>query len=225
MIPLLFLLTLSPGETLVYEAKFAFISLGSMELSIDDSIMYDERPCYVLRSVLNSNPGLSWLFTLNDTITVYSQAENLIPLAYEESIHESNYTSFSSVIFDHDGLQAWCEDTLPFPISPETRDMVSFWYYLRTIPLIVDDTIRLEVYASMETHTIECPIIKKEVIETSLGEFNTILVAPQTEGKGVFGSSGSMDIWYSDDTDRYPVRIKARMKTGSILFTLREVTY
>jgi hypothetical protein len=225
MIPLLFLLTLSPGETLVYEAKFAFISLGSMELSIEDTVMYNETSCYVLRSILASNPSLNWLFSLNDTITVHSRTEDLIPLVYEENIHESNYTSVSKVIFDHDGLQAWCEDTTSISIAPETRDMVSFWYYLRTIPLVVADTIRLDVYASMENHTIECPVVKKEVIETSLGEFNTILVAPQTEGKGVFGSSGSMDIWYSDDNDRYPVRIKARMKTGSILFTLKEVVH
>jgi hypothetical protein len=225
MIPLLFILTFSPGETLVYEAKFAFISLGSMKLSIDDSVTYNEIPCYILHAVLSSNPDLSWLFTLNDTITVYSDTSSLIPRTYEERIHESNYTSSLRVIFDHEGLQAWCDDTLAITISPETRDMVSFWYYLRTIPLIVDDTIRLDVYASMETHTIDCPVVKKEVINTPLGEFNTIQVAPQTEGKGIFGSSGSMDIWYSDDSERFPVRIKARMKTGSIVFTLKEVVY
>jgi len=225
MIALLFLLTLSPGETLVYEAKFAFISLGSMELSINDSIIHNDTPCYILRSVLNSNPGLSWLFTLNDTITVYSRTDDLIPVVYEESIHESNYSSHSKIIFDHERSVALYDDTISVPISSETRDMVSFWYYLRTIPLVVDDTVRLDVYASQENHTIDCPVVKKEVIETSLGKFNTVLISPQTEGKGVFGSSGSMDIWYSDDSDRYPVRIKARMKTGSILFTLKEVMH
>lgn len=225
MIALLFLLALSPGEKLVYEAKFAFISLGTMELAIDDSISYNETPCYVLYSILNSNPSLSWLFTLNDTITVYSQIDGLIPLVYEESIHESNYSSSSKILFDHSASFATCDDTITIAISTDTRDMVSFWYYLRTIPLILDDTVHLDVYASMENHTIECPVIKKEVIKTSLGEFNTILVSPKTEGKGVFGSSGSMDIWYSDDSNRFPVRIKARMKTGSILFTLKEVVY
>jgi hypothetical protein len=225
MITLLFLLTLCPGEKLVYEAKFAFISLGTMELAIDDTISYNETPCYVLYSILNSNPSLSWLFTLNDTITVYSQTDGLIPLVYEENIHESNYKSSSKIEFDHTALIATCDDTMSIEISTDTRDMVSFWYYLRTIPLIVGDTVRLDVYASMENHIIECPVVKKEVIETSLGEFNTILVSPKTEGKGVFGSSGSMDIWYSDDSNRFPVRIKARMKTGSILFTLKEVVY
>jgi hypothetical protein len=225
MIWLTLLFALSPGETLVYEAKFAFLSIGSMVLSIDESTTYDDMQCYLLRSELNSNPRLNWLFTLNDTILVYSTVDDIIPLYYEEYIHESNHSSFAKITFDHDSLLAWYDDTTVISILPRTRDILSFWYFLRTIPMDVNDTLRLTIHASMENHVIECPVVKKEIIETPLGQFNTLLVSPQTEGKGIFGSGGGMDIWYSDDTNRYPVQIKARMKTGCLLFKLKEVRY
>lgn len=225
MIWLALLLALSPGETLVYEAKFAFFSIGTMVLSIDGSITYNGTQCYLLRSELNSNPSLNWLFTLNDTILVYSTVDDLIPLCYEESIHESNHRSHAKVTFDHDSLLAWYDDTTAISILPGTRDMLSFWYFLRTTPMDVDDTLHLTIHASMENHTIDCPVVKREIISTPLGEFNTLLVSPWTEGKGIFGSGGGMDIWYSDDINRYPVQIKARMKTGCILFKLKEVRY
>jgi hypothetical protein len=62
------------------------------------------------------------------------------------------------------------------------------------------------------------------MIKTPAGEFNTVVVQPQTEGKGIFGAKGGMEIWYSE-TGRIPVQIRASMKFGSVLFKLREVKH
>jgi len=215
----------SPGETLVYEAKFSFITLGSMVLTIDDTLEYAGTRCYFLRSELNSHASLNWLFTLHDTIEVITTVSDLTPLRYEERIHESNHYNHSCIDFDHDSLIARYDDTTWIAIESGTRDMLSFWYHLRTIPLAINDTLSFHIHASMENHLIDCPVVEREVIEVPIGEFNTLRVSPQTEGKGVFGAGGGMDIWYSDDAQRYPVQIKVRMKTGSIVFKLKEVSY
>jgi hypothetical protein len=101
--------------------------------------------------------------------------------------------------------------------------VVSFWYYLRTIPLTVGDTIDINIHASQKNHLIPCHVTKQEVIRTPLGEFNTVLVSPRVTERGIFGAGGGMDIWYSIDTQRYPVQIRAKMKIGSVLFKLKEI--
>jgi len=58
MIPLLFILCFNPGERLEYEAKWAFLSLGTMTLEIIDTVDYDGFNCYHISSLLASNPRL-----------------------------------------------------------------------------------------------------------------------------------------------------------------------
>jgi len=234
MITLLFLICFTPfdskyptgftiGEKLDYVAKFSFINLGSMTLEIKDTLTYKGFTCYGFTSILTSNPSLSFLFSLSDTIEVYARTEDLLPIYYEESINEGKYHNHSKLFFDHDSLNVIYDDSLSFDLLEKSRDLLSFWYFLRTIPLEVGDTIPVNIHKSKENYEILCYIEKKERIKTPIGEFNTILVSPQTEGKGIFGSGGEMDIWYSDDEARYPVQIKAKMKFGSVLFKLKGV--
>ena len=223
MIALLLLIALSPGERLEYVASYSFLNLGTMTLEIQDTLTYHNQPCYHLSSLLNSASGFSFLFTLNDTVDVYSTMKDLLPLYYNEQKHESKYHRSSRIRFDHDSLTAMYDDTLTLPILEGSRDVVSFWYYLRTLPLIVGDTITINIHASQKNHAIPCYVTKQEIITTPLGDFNTVLVSPQVTERGIFGAGGGMDIWYSIDTQRYPVQIRAKMKIGSVLFKLKEI--
>jgi hypothetical protein len=224
MMMFLLLIAFSPGERLEYVASFSFLNLGNMTLEIRDTITYQDHPCYHLSSLLSSSPGVSFLFTLNDTVDVYSTTEDLLPLYYAEQKHESNYHRSSRIRFNHDSLTACYDDTLTMTIEEKSRDVLSFWYFLRTIPLTVGDTIDINIHASRKNHAIPCYIARQEVIKTPLGEFNTVLVSPEVT-EGIFGSGGGMDIWYSTDAQRYPVQIRAKMKVGSVLFKLKEIRH
>lgn len=223
MIALLFILSFSPGEKLEYEAKWSFLNLGTMTLEIIDTVEYRGSHCYHISSLLTSNPSLSFLFTLNDTIEVYTKTDDLLPVYYREMINEGQYKNHSELFFDHDSLLVTYDDTLTLDLLKNSRDLLSFWYYLRTIDLEVGDTIPVNIHKSQENHSITCYVVEEKCVNTPLGEFNTVLVAPQTQGKGIFGSGGSMDIWYSLDKNKYPVLIKAKIKSGSILFKLKGV--
>ena len=222
MIPLLFLFCFSIGERLEYVAKFGFLNLGTLVLEIKDTITYNDTDCYVFSSVLNSNPTLGFIFTLNDTIVVYTRKEDLLSLFYEKKVHEGRYHNETKINFEHDSLSAIYDDTLSFELLEESRDLLTFWYYLRTISLNVGDTISMNIHESKKNYTVSCIMSKKQKIKTYVGEFNTILIEPRTGEEGMF-SEGGMQIWYSDDDFRYPVQIKTRLNFGSVLFKLKGV--
>ena len=217
-------IALMPGEKLEYTAKYSVLNLGKMTLTIEDTIYTGMDPsCYHLTSVVNSSPGLKWLFSLNDTIEVLSTVNELLPVSSVEVTHEGKYHKRVSLIFKHDVDSVIYDDSISLFLSKNARDLVSFWYYLRTIPLNIGDTIPINIHKSMENYQIACEVVGYEQIDAPFGKFNTILVNPQTAGKGIFGSSGSMSIWYSDDQNRYPVQILAKMKIGTVVFKLTGV--
>jgi hypothetical protein len=224
MIVAVLLLSFTLGERLEYDAKFSFLNLGSMTLEVEDTLTYRGTHCYLISSVLNSTNSLRFLFSIDDTIEVYTSTEGLIPRLYRERINESGYQRESNIFFDNEARSVSYNDTLTIEIAEDTRDILSFWYYLRLIPLEVGDTMWLSIHNALENHDIMCSVEGHETIKTRAGEFNTIVVKPQTEGKGIFGARGGMVIWYSE-VERLPVQIRASMKFGSVLFKLREVNY
>jgi hypothetical protein len=221
---LVFVVSFTVGERLEYAAKFGFLNLGTMVLEVTDTATIADRPCYRITSLLNSNPDLGFLFALNDTIEVSTTADMLLPVIYDKRVHEGKYAKRTTLRFDQDSLYVHYSDTLRYAIPPGTRDLLSFWYYLRRIPLVVGDTLDLIIHETKENHTIKCHVRRKDTLKTTLGKMLTVLVVPQTKGKGVFGTTGSMEIWYSDDEKRYPVQIKTRMKFGTATFKLKGVS-
>jgi hypothetical protein len=222
MILALFLLFFPVGERLEYEARFSFLNLGTMTLEVSDTLTYEGQLCYSISSILTSTRSLRFLFSIDDTIDVYTSHDELLPLLFRERINESGYHRASNLYFDREKLIVSYDNSLRFDIFDDTRDVVSFWYYLRSIPLEIGDTIRISVHSARENQEIICFVKNGEKVKTKAGEYNTILVESQTEGKGIFGSKGGMEIWFSEK-DRLPVQIRASMKFGSVLFKLREV--
>jgi hypothetical protein len=224
MILTLLLLLFPIGERFEYEARYSFLNLGTMILEIRDTITYEGTPCYLISSILNSTNSLRFLFSIDDTIDVYTSIDGLIPVLYQERINESGYRRSSDLHFDHAAGTVSYDDTLIIRIDGDTRDVLSFWYYMRLLPLQVGDTLVVSVHSARENHDIMCVVEDSVRIKTKAGEFNTILVEPKTEGKGIFGSRGGMKIWYSEP-ERMPVQIQASMKFGSVTFKLQEVSY
>src|SRR5690606_7085612 len=64
---------------------------------------------------------------------------------------------------------------------------------------------------------------KKEVIRTSEGRFDTVVVIPTFELDGAFKQVGDIRIWLTDDRQKLPLQIQAKIKIGTINATLKSL--
>jgi len=63
-------------------------------------------------------------------------------------------------------------------------------------------------------------VLRKEKIKTSLGTFDTIVIKPLMQSEGIIDKKGEMFIWLTDDNRLLPVKMKTKVKIGSVTATL-----
>ncbi len=68
-------------------------------------------------------------------------------------------------------------------------------------------------------------VLRREVLVTPLGRFNTIVIHPLLKSEGIFARTGDMFIWLTDDERRIPVQMKSKVAVGSITATLTGGSY
>jgi hypothetical protein len=62
----------------------------------------------------------------------------------------------------------------------------------------------------------------REEIRTAAGTFSTVRVRPEAP-EGTLRKRGQIWIWYSDDEQRIPVQMRARLFFGTLTFRLERM--
>lgn len=149
---------------------------------------------------------------------------------YRERIREG-WTRFQKdAVFDRQKLLVTTRDFLKKTentqkITPQTHDMLSSFFHVRTIPLQVGTSVYIDIFDCKKLWNTEIQVLRREEIDTPLGRFRTIVIKPVLKSAGIFARTGDMFIWLSDDDRRVPVQMKSKVRVGSITVTLMGGSY
>ncbi|MRR52982.1 MAG: DUF3108 domain-containing protein [Deltaproteobacteria bacterium] len=150
--------------------------------------------------------------------------------SYSLKTREGNHRRDREIQFNHAKGIAYYKDNLngekkELPIVPATLDTLSSFYYVRTLNLEVGKSVFLTILDNTKTWKVEVQVLRKEKIKTSLGTFSTIVIKPLMQSEGIIDRKGDMLIWLTDDSRLLPVKMKTKVKIGSVTATLVGGTY
>ncbi len=117
------------------------------------------------------------------------------------------------------------DETKEYFLGKQAFDPLSGFYEIRHRPLRVGHSEYMDVFDSKKLYKVEVQVLKKERIQTPLGEFDTILIKPLLKSEGLFMQKGDFYIWLTDDEKRIPVLIKSKVKIGNFTAHLVEGVY
>ena len=100
--------------------------------------------------------------------------------------------------------------------------MISAIYYTSTLPLTPGSSYEFPLNDGGETVTVKITTEAREDVKTPAGTFKTVRVQP-TASQGVLKDRGKVWVWYTDDAQRIPVQMRARMGWGTLTFRLARV--
>lgn len=203
-----------PGEKLIFEAKYGFITGGFGKLEVLDTVRLNGRLCHQIRAVAHSNSTLSLFFPIRDTNISFVDVQGLYSHEIVKIINEGRYKRYRTTDFNQDSLYAHTIDhTIKkdsiIKIVPGIHDVISAFYFFRT--LNISDSVDINCLDDYKAYPLRVKILGKETIKTPLGKFSCIEVEPLLSSSGIFLKKGRMSIWLTDDERRLPVMVKFKL--------------
>lgn len=211
-------------EKLVYDVTWTGVKAGTATQEI-----LVEKELLRVVSTVRSADWISVFFPVEDRV------ESLLtrglphriglPLKFRMKVSEGRARKDKEIIFDHGkGKARYINhqngENASVDIGCQTYDTYSSFYYVRMLPLEVGKSVFVSVLDNKQLWNIEVQVLKKERLQTILGEVNTILIYPLVKNEGMFERKGAIHIWLTDDERRIPVKMKTKVAIGSITATL-----
>lgn len=222
--------TFGRGEIIEYRAHYGFINAAVGKMIISDSVyQFNGKKCFKI-DVFGESVGMfDLMLRIRDNWGTYLDTSEMIPQRFWRNIREGKYRKFEIVDFDQKQQEAevvtydfkkntW-KDKKQFEIPPRCQDLVSGYYYLRTMnlkSLREGEILRLTGFFDDEVYKFDIRYIGQEEIKTKIGRKMTYVFSPIMPENSLFDGEDSIKFWLSADDHKIPLKIRAEMFVGAV---------
>ena len=211
-----------PGEKMVFSIDYGVVNAGEGTLEILGIKEYQGRSVYNIQSKTNSNRFFSSIYKVRDKIISYIDTRELYSRYFYKRLREGDYKKTVEISFDHEEGVARYANGQEYPVKPGVQDVLSAFYFVRTLDLAVGDVYHVPAHSSRKSYDLQVIVHGKERVEVEAGTWDCFVVEPVIEGEGLFKHEGKLTLYMTDDQYHVPVLIKAKVPVGSIDVSLKE---
>ena len=174
-----------------------------------------------------SKGALSWFFKVEDRYETYMDEDAILPWKFIRHVREGGYELDREIHFNQYSDKAFVfqNDKKEYQVAPNTQDLLSAFYYARTLDLQnanVGQEFVINTFFDREMYPLKIKFLGKEIIKTKLGRFSCLKFRPLVEQGRVFKEEEDMTIWISNDANKVPIRVTSDLLVGSINMDLVE---
>ena len=206
------------GERLDYEVRFASIRVGSGSMEVQGIVDVRGRPSW---HAVFAYSGSALFVKVNDRHETWFDIENLSSRRFHQDIDEGNYERKRRFeIFPERGM--YKENDKPEEPTPQNPlDDASFLYFVRTLPLEVGKTYEFSRYFKAQGNPVRIKVLRRERVTVPAGSFNTVVLQPTFQSRGLFSEGGRAEVFITDDSARMMVQLKSKLPIGSLNLFLK----
>ncbi len=219
------------NEFLEYEAYynwgFIWLNAGWVSFKVNPGT-YNNRPIYYFDSKGGSHPNYDWIFKVRDRYQCYFDKETLLPLWFYRQNSEGGFEVDNKYFFDHPNNKVisytensdrpFSKDTVSIPDC--TYDVLSLIYYCRNLDfssMRVGDSLTMKSILDREVFELYIRYLGKEEVETREGKrYNCIKFSALLIEGTIFEGGEDLYVWVTDDLNRVPVLVEAKILIGSV---------
>lgn len=202
----------SVGETLRYEAKLGYFSVGTASVSV--SRVVKERGTDAFEFMMTGQGGPpGWRVSYDLTSRVARDAFH--SLRFHRRLVQGGKVDEHGYVIVPDSAR-YREEGVPGDwVAPsDPLDELAFLYYLRAAPLEVGQSYSLERYFKTGYNPVQVYVSGRESVPMP-GGGSAPCLAVRVTARG-----STMQVWLTDDKRRLPAQLEIPLPFGSVMLTL-----
>ena len=224
---------IAPGETLTYDVDWSIFTAGRVVVTLVKSGKDDKDPSEVITTA-RTQGFASLLFKVQDEFNSFFNPQTLCSRRILKKANENGRRREINIVFNTDrGVAVQDDRNLNAPneapkhienkISGCVEDIVAAFYFLRHQPLRQGQNIHVTLNDGGQTHDVTVEVQAREQLRTAIGNRMAFRLEPKIFGT-LYNKQGRLLVWFSDDAQRLPLRIKMTISVGTITGNLKSVT-
>lgn len=224
------------GEVVTHDVSYLTFTAGTLKMKLEPMVNVNGRKAYNFVTEIKSYPGYSRIYSVDDRAETFVDYETLVPRTFAVHVKESGQLKEARMLFDDKTGRAtfWEkkvtekngeeEKKQEWDILPYSQNVFSAIFYMRNFQWEPGKEIAFRVADDEQNLIFKGKCLRRETIDTELGEKQALVIKPEIILKGKFKPVGDIYIWLSDDENKYPLRIEAKIKIGSLVSEVTSIT-
>lgn len=221
------------GEKVSLSLTYFNVTAGTMDLEVLPFVQVNGEKSYSFRISVESSSLFSRFYSVDDRATTYVNYNTLVPYNFEIKIKESKQLGTVTSYFDWPKRKAlyWekkvtkekgeVERKQEWEVELFSQNVISAVYYLRSFQLRPGKKLGFRVADDGKNLVFHAEVLRREKIDTEVGELDTLVVKPTITVDGLFKPVGDILLWLTDDDRKFVVRIESKIKIGTIIGKLK----
>lgn len=213
------------GETLKYEVKYGLVKGGEAMMGIS---LFPSGTSYVyhVKAIAYTTGMAKKIAQVYDIYESYIDIQTGYPIKAIRNIRENNYKRYDEVLYYQSENYVISLNKGVFEVPANALDVLSAFYYTRRFLFDQEfskgQTITLTTFFEGKILPIKIKFKEKDKIKTNFGKVECLKFVPIIEEDSPFKKEDDMEIWFSNDGNYVPVKIRLDASIGSIKCDLIE---
>jgi len=219
------------GEALSYKLYWGVLPVGRAWITTE-WVQREGKALIRLRAEAKSSRLLAAIYPLHDIVESIVDAESFLPVEFTMMQNEGRLHRTDRTVFDREAMVGrltgeqtrkgrYRKRDKEYPIEADTRDILSFLYYMRKFSPEEKENKEFRVMTGEKIYGLHMGSITEDTIKVNNhGRVACARYFPQAALEKVFVQKGKMWLWVSDDARQILVEAKAR---GKVFSTVRAV--
>ncbi|MCX6993408.1 MAG: DUF3108 domain-containing protein [Kiritimatiellaeota bacterium] len=203
------------GEAIYYKVQWGVLIVADTKVS-SEYIEEDGRELLAIRVTTRSRNVMSAFYPVDDFIESVVDPVTFLPIRFTKRLSEGRYRLHEITTFDHKARMAhWRHllknDHQDFAIDADTRDLISYMFYMRSQNFEPGKHYDFRVMADEKLYDLLVEALDLETLEIgNYAKIRTLKLDPEAKFHGLFVRVGKLEVWISDDERCLCVRATAK---------------
>ena len=214
------------GEKLRYRVTYGFMDAGEATLELKSTTKKgDGRELIHAVGIGKTLGGFNTFYRVFDKYETFFDKSGVFPWFFKRRVDEGGYKISQDYSFKQADNKVVTDKGKTFKIPSGTQDMISAFYYARTLDLSnikKGKTFEFKVFMDDEVFNLKIRYLGTENISVRKGTFKCYKFGPVMQKGRYFKKEEDVNFWITADDNRIPVLVKANIPVGSVKLQLVE---